>query len=368
MSQFSIHVGLDVHKDSIHVAFSNSKTGEIASLGGVANDLKRLVAKLKPLGAASEIQICYEAGPTGYGLHRKLRELGYECHVVAPAKTPSVASDRVKTDRRDAIKLASFLATGHLTFIRVPTPEEEALRDLIRAREDLKIKETNSKRQLSSMMLRHDRIFRGGKSYWTKKHFEWLDQQVFEFDASNEAKLTYQGELRRYSELIEGLDRHIEEISATIERADLVNALRAFKGIKTLTAATIVAEIGDLRRFPSAGKFASFLGLTPSEHSSGQTRNRGRITKAGNRRVRRMLVESAWAYWRSPHMSRELIARSEGVSPAVREIAWATQRRLHRRLNALRHRHVQAKKALIAVTRELACAIWAVGQEEQLQG
>ncbi len=116
------------------------------------------------------------------------------------------------------------------------------------------------------------------------------------------------------------------------------------------------------------GKFASFLGLTPSEHSSGQTRNRGRITKAGNRRVRRMLVESAWAYWRSPHMSRELIARSEGVSPAVREIAWATQRRLHRRLNALRHRHVQAKKALIAVTRELACAIWAVGQEEQLQG
>ena len=161
MSQFSIHVGLDVHKDSIHVAFSNSKTGEIASLGGVANDLKRLVAKLKPLGAADEIQICYEAGPTGYGLHRKLRELGYECHVVAPAKTPSVASDRVKTDRRDAIKLATFLATGHLTYIRVPTPEEEALRDLIRAREDLKIKETNSKRQLSSMMLRHDRISGG---------------------------------------------------------------------------------------------------------------------------------------------------------------------------------------------------------------
>ena len=366
MSQFSTYVGLDVHKNSISVAFVSRESGEIRSLGRLANDLTRLLRALEPLGAANRVQVCYEAGPTGYGLYRRLRERGYDCQVVAPAKTPKTPSDRVKTDRRDARKLAQFLATGHLTAIRVPTPEEEALRDLIRAREDIKIKETNSKRQLNSMMLRHDRIFHGGKSLWTKKHMDWLDAQEFDFTGSNEAKDTYMGEVRRYKQMLEDLDRRIEEVSATLSRSDLVHALRAFKGIKTLTAATIVAEIGDLRRFPSAAQFASFLGLTPSEHSSGDTRSRGRITKAGNRRLRRMLVEAAWAYWRSPHVSRELEARSKGVSKDVRDLAYATQKRLHRRLFALQHRHVSAKKALVAVTRELACAIWALGQKETL--
>ena len=286
--------------------------------------------------------------------------------MVAPAKTPRVASDRVKTDRRDAIKLADFLRSGHLTFIRVPTPEEEALRDLVRAREDIKTKHTNSKRQLNSMMLRHGRIFRAGKSLWTKRHFDWVETQEFEFEGSREARDTYVGELRRYQLLLDGLDKRIEEVAGTLSQADLVHALRAFKGIKTLTAATIVAEVGDLRRFPSAGKFASFLGLTPSEHSSGDSRNRGRITKAGNRRLRRMLVEAAWAYWRSPHVSRELEARSAGVTADVRELSWNTQRRLYRRLRALQMRGMCAKKALIAVARELACAIWALGQQEKL--
>jgi len=367
MQRFSTHVGLDVHKNSIYVAFANTKTGEIASLGSVPNDLKRLLTKLGPLGEIREVQICYEAGPTGYGLCRHLRSLGYECQVVAPAKTPSVGSDRVKTDRRDAIKLARFLASGHLTVIRVPTPEEDALRDLVRAREDVKIKETNTKRQLSSLMLRHGRTFTAGKSSWTKKHLEWLELQEFEFEDSNVTKWAYLEELRHYRELIAKLDEQIESSSAAIEQADLVHALRALKGVKTLTAATVVAEIGDLRRFPSAARFASFLGLTPSEHSSGETRNRGRITKAGNRRVRRMLIEAAWAYWRSPHMSRELRARSEGVSEDVQKLAWKTQHRLFKRLNALRHRGMNAKKALVAVARELACAVWSIGQEEELQ-
>ena len=357
MTQFSTHVGLDVHKNSISVAFVRRETGEVKFLGREPNDLTRLRRALKPLGDPASVQICYEAGPTGYGLCRKLRELGYDCQVVAPAKTPKKVGQRVKTDRRDAKVLAEFLATGHLTAIRVPTPEEEALRDLIRAREDIKIKETNSKRQLNSMMLRHDRSFTGGKSYWTKLHLEWLEAQEFDYAGSNEAKTTYIGEVRRYKQMLEELDRRIEEVAATLERADLVHALRAFKGIKTLTAATIVAEIGDLRRFPSADKFASFLGLTPSEHSSGDTRNRGSITKAGNRRLRRMLVESAWAYWRTEHVSRELMRRSEGVSQEVRDLSWNTQKRLHRRLFALQHRHVSPKKALVAVTRELACAI-----------
>ena len=366
MQQFSTYVGLDVHKNSISVAVAHPDGEKATSLGRLPNDVQRLQRILKPLGDPSNVRVCYEAGPTGYVLVRKLLELGYDCQVVAPAKTPRMTSDRVKTDRRDAIKLADFLRSGHLTFIRVPTPEEEALRDLIRAREDIKTKETNSKRQLNSMMLRHGRIFSGGKSLWTKLHYDWIEQQVFDFTASQEAKDTYVGEVRRYKRTLEDLDRRIEEVAKTLERADLVNALRAFKGIKTLTAATIVAEVGDLKRFPSAAKFASFLGLTPSEHSSGDTRSRGRITKAGNKRLRRMLVEAAWAYWRQPHVSRELEARSAGVPPAVRDLTWKTQKRLHRRLRGLQFRGVSAKKALIAVTRELACAIWALGQHEEL--
>jgi transposase len=366
MNTISAYVGLDVHKNSISVAFAKPGDEKPQSLGRQPNDLTRLLRALEPLGGPGEVQICYEAGPTGYGLVRQLRELGYDCQVVAPAKTPKIMGERVKTDRRDAIKLADFLRSGHLTFIRVPTPEEEALRDLIRAREDIKTKETNSKRQLNSMMLRHGRIFRGGRSLWTKRHLDWIEAQEFEFDATREAKDTYVGEVRRYGQMIEDLDRRIEEVARTLSRADLVHALRAFKGIKTLTAATILAEVGDLRRFPSAAKFASFLGLTPSEHSSGDSRSRGRITKAGNRRLRRMLVEAAWAYWRSPHVSRELEARSRGVTKEVRDLSWNTQRRLHRRLRALQMRGMSAKKALVAVTRELACSIWALGQQEQL--
>ena len=364
------HVGLDVHKNSIFVAVRSQDELKAHSLGQVPHDLTRLLRKLEKFGPPESVQLCYEAGPTGYGLCRELRARGYDCQVVAPAKTPSIGANRVKTDRRDALKLADFLATGHLTFIRTPTPEEEALRDLVRAREDLKIKETNSKRQLNSMMLRHGRVFSkqngGGKAHWTLLHLEWVDRQRFEHEASNVAKETYITEVRHLTERVAALDRRIAEVAETMERADLIRAFQAFKGIKVLTAATIVAEVGDLRRFPSAKKFASFLGLTPSEQSSGETRNRGSITKAGNRRLRRMLVEAAWAYWRSPHISRELKKRSDGTSEAVRAITWKAQSRLHKRLRALQHRHVPAKKALIAVTRELACAIWAVGQEERL--
>ena len=304
MKRFSTYVGLDVHKNSISVAFVGREEAKAHSLGRLPNDETRLLHALKPLGVSGEIQICYEAGPTGYGLVRRLRELGYDCQVVAPAKTPKMTSDRVKTDRRDAIKLADFLRSGHLTFIRVPTPEEEAMRDLLRARDDIKTKETNSKRQLNSMMLRHGRIFRSGKSLWTKLHLDWIEQQVFDLAASQEAKDTYVGEVRRYKLLLEDLDRRIEELSATLRRSDLVNALRAFKGIKTLTAATIVAEVGDLKRFPSAAQFASFLGLTPSEHSSGGHTQRGGITKTGNGHARRVLIECAWHYRHPAKVSR----------------------------------------------------------------
>lgn len=366
MSRFSTFVGLDVHKKTISIAFALRDQEGARFLKREAHDVTRLLRVLAPLGRPEEVQVCYEAGPTGYGLARRLLEQGYDCQVVAPAKTPKKGSDRVKTDRRDAIKLADYLRGGHLTSIRIPTPEEEALRDLIRAREDLKVKEMNSKRQLNSMMLRHSRIFDGGKCLWTKRHFDWVETQQFDFEATCETRDVYVGEIRRYMEALVEVDRLIEKIAAEMSRADLIHALRAFKGIKTLTAATIVAEVGDLSRFPSAGKFASFLGLTPSEHSSGDHRTRGAITKAGNRRLRRMLVEAAWAYWRSPHVSRELEARSDGVTPEVRDMSRRTQRRLHRRIRALNMRGKSPKKALVAGARELACCIWALGQQEEL--
>ena len=366
MQRFSTYIGLDVHKNSISIAYASGGSREAAvSAGSVPNDFPRLLRRLLNLGAPESTQVCYEAGPTGYGLYRLLRERGFRCDVVAPSKTPRKPGDRVKTDRRDARKLAHFLRSGDLTAIRVPTEEEEAFRDLIRARESTKRVETNTKRRLGALLLRHDRIWHK-KSQWTKEHLVWVSSQSFEYSATTEAHAHYLGELHRLGEVLAGLDRRIEEVAATMERADLIRALRSMKGIKTLTAATIVAELGDLRRFPTPGKFMSFLGLTPSENSTGDNHRRGAITRAGNTRLRRLLVEAAWAYFRHPHRSRELLKRSEGVAPKVKEIAWRAQNRLHRRLKALTMCGKSPRKALIAVARELAGFVWAIGQEECL--
>ena len=366
MKTFSTYVGLDVHKNSICIAVANGDSREPArALGTVPNDLTRLLHKLRKLGAPKTVRVCYEAGPTGYGLYRRLVAEGYACDVVAPSKTPKKAGDRVKTDRRDARKLAHFLRSGDLTSIRVPTPEEEALRDLIRAREDTKFVETNTKRRLGALLLRHGRIWHK-KSLWTKEHLEWVGGQSFEHSATAEAHAHYIGELHRLREALGGLERRIEEVVQTMERADLIRALCSMKGIKTLTAATIVAEVGDLRRFPTAGQFMSFLGLTPSENSTGESRRRGAITKAGNSRVRRLLVEAAWAYSRHPRVSRQLQKRSEGVAAGARDIAWRAQKRLHRRLRYFAATRKNSRKALIAIARELAGFIWAIGQEEHL--
>ena len=366
MKTFSTYVGLDVHKKSITIAVASGDSREEArSLGTTPNDLTRLLRKLGKLGPPRAVRVCYEAGPTGYGLYRRLVAEGYTCDVVAPSKTPKKSGDRVKTDRRDAKKLAHYLRSGDLTSIRVPTPEEEAVRDLIRAREDTKSVETNTKRRLGALLLRHGRIWHK-KSQWTKEHLEWVGRQSFEHPATAEAHVHYIGELHRLREVLQGLERRIEEIVETMERADLIRALCSMKGIKTLTAATIVAEVGDLRRFPTASKFMSFLGLTPSEDSTDESRRRGAITKAGNSRLRRHLVEAAWAYWRHPHLSRDLLKRSAGVAAGVRNIAWRAQKRLHRRHRFLVAKRKDSRKALVAVARELAGFIWAIGQEECL--
>ena len=366
MSRFSTYVGLDVHKKSIVLAFASADSSEAAlSLGSVPTDYKRLKTKLLQLGLPRTIKICYEAGPTGYGLYHKLRADGFSCDVVAPAKTPKMSTDRVKTDKRDARKLAAFLRSGHLTAIRVPTLEEESLRDLLRTREAFKKSHTNLKRRLSSLLLRHGRIWHK-KSNWTLEHREWIRKQVFEHLGTKLGFRRYLEELAHLDAMILELDAEIETVAKTMKNYDLIRALQAFKGIKLLTAAMIVAEIGDFRRFPSAAKLMSFLGLTPSEHSSGERQRRGSITKAGNARLRTLLVEATWAYWRSPHVSKILLKRSAGVSAKIREQSWKAQRRIYKRLHALTASGKPGRKALIAATRELAGFVWAVGQETHL--
>lgn len=368
MTKITAYVGLDVHKNSISIAAAPAGSSERPQFHGrIPNDLQKLGKRLEPFGHPSQVKVAYEAGPTGYGLARRLRAAGYDCVVVAPAKTPKSGSERVKTDRRDALKLAGFLRSGHLTEIRIPTDEEEALRDLLRAREDVKGAEVQTRRRLNSMMLRHDRIWAGTKHNWTKAHYQWLEKQTFAERASNEAKVAYLEQIRELQRRLADLDRSIEEIVLSVERADLVLALCALKGFSILTAATFLAEVGDFTRFATAAQFMSFLGLTPSESSSGDGYYRGPITKAGNRRLRRLLVESAWTYTRPPHLSVELKRRQKGVHAAVLDIAWKAQKRLYRLRTRMTSAGKSARKIVVATARELAGFVWAIGQERVLR-
>ena len=365
MHQFSTYVGLDVHKESIVPAFATARSdSKPQSLGSVSNDYTRLKSKLLKLGAPETIKVCYEAGPTGYGLYRRLAADGFHCEVVAPAKTPKVQGDRIKTDKRDARKLAGFLRSGHLVAIRVPTPEEESLRDLLRTRETMTKQACCLKRKISSLLLRHERSW--SRSTWTLIHREWLRKQTFDQLGTRLSLECYLEQLEQREKTVAELDREVEALVKTMKAYDLICALQALKGIKLLTAATIVAELGDFRRFPCAGKLMSFVGLTPSEHSSGDKQSRGPITRAGNGRLRRLIVEAAWAYWRSPHRSKLLLARSKGVSSEVQDLAWKAQKRLNRRLQRMTKAGKDGRKALIAVARELTGFIWAIGQMDRI--
>ena len=366
MKKVTTFVGLDVHKSSISVGFASAEYGSEAKFAKrLPNDTAALVKLLRTFGAPEEIRVCYEAGPTGYGLYRALNAEGYGCCVIAPAKTPKSPTDKVKTDRIDAIRLAECLRSDQLTAIHVPTEKEEALRDILRAREDLKAMETNTKRRILSLLLRYGRVWTG-KSTWTKAHREWISAQRFEFPATTEAHDEYIETLSRLEVRIERLERLIHETALTLPHAALYRAFMAMKGIKTIVAATLIAEIGDFRRFPTAAHFMSFLGLTPSIYASGDRARRGRITKAGNARLRRLLTEAAWAYFHPPHKSRLLLKRQEGVGQRPIEISWNAQRRLHRKLKRMQAKGKQQKASLTAAARELAGFIWAMGQEEQL--
>jgi transposase len=358
-------VGLDVHRDSIAIAVAVLDGKPAESLGAVPNDIPGLIKRLLRLGPAESLRCCYEAGPTGLGLVGRLKEVGIACEVIAPSLVPVQPGARVKTDRRDARKLAQYLRSGDLTPIHVPDPADEAIRDLERARDDAKRAERAARHQLSKFLLRHGRWF-PGRSTWGPAHLAWLAKQSFDARALQDVMNDYREAVELATARVGRLTARLAERVADWEQAPLVTAFQAMRGIDLVSAATLVAEVGDFRRFRTASELMSFVGLVPSEHSSGGSRRQGRITRTGNGHVRRILVESAWHYRRRPRMSKAIRARNDQVSAGVRAIAWKAQQRLHKRLSRLTERGKPATQAVTAVARELVGFIWAIAREEVL--
>jgi len=359
-----IHVGLDVHKDSITVAKALAGRGDPQLVGKVAHDIPKLLKVLAKIGSPEQLHVVYEAGPTGFGLQRALRARGYACEVIAPSKTPRKAGNRIKTDRRDALDLARYSRSGELTAIWIPDPADEATRDLVRAREDAVQARTQARHQLSAFLLRHSKVYTG-KTRWCGVHDRWLAAVSFESSSSQTA-------FTEYWQAVKSGDARVQRLSAALLGAiggwrfePVVQALQTMRGIATLTAISLVAEIGDFQRFGSARQLMGYLGLVPSEQSSGDKTSRGSITKTGNAHARKLLTESAWNYRFAARISKDIHARQQGASEAVQAIAWKAQLRLSRRMAALNARGVQKNKVCVAVARELAGFVWAVGRQAQ---
>lgn len=332
------------------------RTPALHSLTSDAGTILRFVERLRRRGA---VACCYEAGPCGFELQRALTTHEIPCAVIAPALIPRRAGDRIKTDRRDAGQLAVLYRAGALTTIHIPTEQEEAARDLLRCREDVRTDLLRARHRLSKFLLRHGRRHTGTKKAWTKKHDSWLRAQTWPLVALDQAHRAY---LRTVDEAVARLRAVEEDLRALLTLEPLqarVTDLRCFRGITDLTALTIAAELGDPRRFATAPRTMAFVGLVPSEHSSGTKQVRGRITKTGNAHLRRVLVEAAWHYRHRPFVGATLRARQRGAPPEVIAQAWRAQQRLHRRYHRLAARGKPSQHIITAVARELTGFIWA---------
>ena len=356
-------VGLDVHAETIAVAIAE-QNGEVRSLGVVPNredSVRKLVRKLGPV---EELRFCYEAGPTGYVLYWQLARMGAKCEVVAPTLVPVKSGDRVKTDRRDALKLARNYRAGELTAVWVPDAAHEALRDVVRAREAAKKDQLRARHRLNKFLLRHGRRPPMGVKPWTMKYLEWVKREVhFEPMAQEATLLDYLNEVEHAAARIARLDGAIEEAvkCAPPKMRAVIEALQALRGIAHVAAVTVVAELGELSRFGRATQLMSYGGIVASENSSGERTRRGNITKAGNAHLRRVVVEAAWNYRHRPAVGATLRKRQEQVSEEVKEIAWKAQQRLHGRYRKLLAKGKNKGVVVTAVGRELLGFIWAIG-------
>ncbi len=364
MNKYTKYVGLDTHKDTIAVAISEARSGAVRYYGAIPNEPKAIAKLVKTLTATGAVvSFCYEAGPCGYGLYRQLTELGQACVVVAPSLIPTKPGNRVKTDRRDSEALARLHRAGELTPVWVPTQEQEAMRDLTRAREDMKELERHTKQRLTAFLLRHGRVYTGGKVRWTQAHSRWLEGLKF-------ASAVQQIVFHEYVEAVKQAQARVADMEHALatalkdwEQAPMVEALMALRGVKLITAMTLMAEVGDLTRFASPQQLMAYLGLVPREYSSGKTTRRGGITKTGNGHVRRVLVEAAWGYRFPARKTAHLQRRAEQTSEAVQAIAWKAQKRLCGRYQHLLAAGKLTVQACTAVARELAGFIWAIARE-----
>jgi len=364
-SNTTVYVGLDVHKESIVIAAAEVGRAPARVVATVPHEWKALRRALERLGDPPTVSCCYEAGPTGYGLARSLLTAGWACDVIAPSKVPTRAGERTKTDRRDAVKLAQNHRNGELVAIAVPDEADEAIRDLERARDDAKKAERVARQQLGKFLLRQGRRY-PGKTTWHDRHLAWVRSQEFGEAAQRHVAADAVAAVESATLRVAQLTARLKEVTADWDRMPLARALQALRGVEFVTAVTVVAEVGDLRRFPTAGDFMGYVGLVPTEQTSGEVRRRGPISKTGNGHVRRLLVESAWHYRRPPRMSKELRRRSEGLAPGVCAIAWKAQGRLHSRMKKLLGRGKHPAEVVTAVARELAGFVWAIGQSEPL--
>jgi len=360
------YVGLDVHKATVCVAVAASgRNGEVRQVGVFENRPEILCKMAARLGKGGRrLSFCYEAGPCGNGLHRLLTGCGHSCIVVAPSLIPMKSGDRVKTDRRDAMMLAKLHRAGELTAIWIPDAAHEAIRDLVRARATAGRVLSKARRHLQGFLLCHDRIYRGARA-WTLAYRRWLTTVRFEHPAQQIVLQDYihaveDAEARRHR-----LTRQIEELLPSWSMAPVVVALQAMRGVALVVAVTVVAEVGDFRRFANARQLMAYLGLAPSEHSSGSIIRRGGITKAGNTLARRVLIEGAWTYRMTARVSRKLHDRLEPLSAVIRDIAWKAQVRLCARYRRLAAAGKPKVVVTTAIAREMVGFIWAIARIAQ---
>lgn len=360
-----LFVGLDLHNDSIAVSLAPSDSAEVRRygiIGGTHDDVLKLCKKLHAAHPGTPLRYCYEAGPRGYPLCRFLRAHGHSCILVAPSRVPRQPGDRVKTDRRDADQLARLYRAGELNPIYVPDPQDEAVRDLIRARYQVTQQQHRARQQLKMFLLRHN-IRYAGKTPWTPAHLRFLATVKLPFA---EQQFVFQEMVNVISEAGQRLERYQAQLPGVVAGwrwEPVVRALMSLRGLALLNAATLVAELGDLQRFTTAGQLMSYLGLVPSEDTTGTDRRQGGITKMGNGFARRALIEAAWHYRQPARISRGVLARQQGLPKAVTDAAWAAQGRLYQRYKHLVGAgHKKPQVAAAALGRELSGFVWAIGR------
>ncbi len=361
-SRYTKYVGLDVHKETIAVAIADAGGGAARRYGEIGATREAVAKLLEKLGGDGErLRFSYEAGPSGYELYRQLTAAGQACLVAAPALIPRRPGERVKTDRRDAASLARLDRAGELTAVWVPGPDQEAVRDLSRAREDAKSVERQLRQRLGAFLLRHGRIYPGRRP-WTAAHWKWLDAQRFERPAQQLVLAEYEAAIRAAEKRSARLEQELQRAVEGWSLGPTAEALTALRGVSLTAAATLLAELDDVSRFDSAGRLMSFVGLVPSESSSGGRRRQGGLTKTGNAHARRMLIECAWSYRFPARLTPTIRRRAERAPEAVQAIAWQAQLRLCGKYRRLVAREMPTAKANAAVARELCGFVWAVAR------